>query len=235
MRAPKLLRVLVVGLAMVGCAAFGAIVRRAQQQQQAHSSSFAAALEAETLHEVEALEAEAGAAGAALQRTTRSQVQLETQQLQHQTALAEKAAALLAAQSPPPPPPPPPPPVGLAPLESSEAPAPPPVPATPAPPPPPPPPVALPLQPARTWQTECSAEIDADRKAGDLTGYAIPATTPAACCDACSPSDGCKAWVFQHENKDCSFASGCAGCWLKSETGTTTKNSCCVTGLAKTT
>jgi hypothetical protein len=234
MRAPKLLRVLVVGLAMVGCAAFGAIVRRAQQQQQAHSSSFAAALEAETLHEVEALEAEAGAAGAALQRTTRSQVQLETQQLQHQTALAEKAAALLAAQSPPPPPPPPPPPVGLAPLESSEAPAPPPVPATPAP-PPPPPPVALPLQPARTWQTECSAEIDADRKAGDLTGYAIPATTPAACCDACSPSDGCKAWVFQHENKDCSFASGCAGCWLKSETGTTTKNSCCVTGLAKTT
>jgi hypothetical protein len=235
MRAPKLLRVLVVGLAMVGCAAFGAIVRRAQQQQQAHSSSFAAALEAETLHEVEALEAEAGAAGAALQRTTRSQVQLETQQLQHQTALAEKAAALLAAQSPPPPPPPPPPPVGLAPLESSEAPAPPPVPAPPAPPPPPPPPVALPLQPARTWQTECSAEIDADRKAGDLTGYAIPATTPAACCDACSPSDGCKAWVFQHENKDCSFASGCAGCWLKSETGTTTKNSCCVTGLAKTT
>ena len=106
-------------------------------------------------------------------------------------------------------------------------------PALPAPAPAPLPLPPPPAPPPKDWNEACAAQTGSDRKAGDLTGYAMPAAHPEQCCDTCTITPGCVAWVWQHENMDCSFASGCAGCWLKSDAGKSMPNECCVTGLRK--
>ena len=89
--------------------------------------------------------------------------------------------------------------------------------------PPPPPPalvaLAAPPPPPPLPSQQCSVEQNADRVGNDIGSET--AADAAGCCQLCERSARCQAW---------SFVKGAATCWLKSETGASRSDQCCISG-----